>query len=246
MLMKTQKFLFVLFLLLSVVTFSQVQDTVLLQKVLQQLKLTEKQISTQIVASKPLPYLSGKTALVIPKYKVNEEDQYGNYYFEIEPYIVIADQKTGKIINQYQMPDVWVSDAVRLSEITIDTGLYQLNNSTRAFGVRVGYSGSSQPNPYSKTDLSLFIIQGNKIKRVLNDYTIYNYGGEWDTRCAGESEEMLALIDIDKSQSKGFNNLILRITDETTKSIQTTDDCVEKKKFAKRTKTLKFNGKEYQ
>jgi len=246
MLMKTQKFLFVLFLLLSVVTFSQVQETVLLQKVLQQLKLTEKQINTEIVASKPLPYLSGKTALVIPKYKVNEEDQYGNYYFEIEPYIVVADQKTGKIINQYHIPDVWVSDAVRLSDITIDTGLYQLNNNTRAFGVRVGYTGSSNPNPYSKTDLSLFIIQDNNIKRVLNDYTVYDYGGEWDTRCAGEFEVMSAVIDIDKTQSKGFNNLILKITDETTKSIQTADDCVEKKKSTKRTKTLKFNGKEYQ
>jgi hypothetical protein len=244
--MQAKKSLIIFFSLLCATVFSQVKDTLLLKEVLKQLKLTEKNINLEIASDRPLPYLAGKTALIIPKYKVNEEDQYGNFYFEIEPYIIIADQKTGKVLNQYRIPEEWVSDAVKLSSITIDTGLYHLNANTRAFGVRVDYSGSSNPNPYGRSDLSLFIIQNNSIKRVLKDYTISDYHGEWDTRCTGEFEEMSAVIDIDKIQSKGYNNLILKITDQMTKSTRTSDDCVEKKKTTKRIKTLKFSGTEYQ
>ena len=132
-----------------------------------------------------------------------------------------------------------------LSDITIDTGIYQLNEKERAFGIRVDYEGSSRPNPFNKTDLSLFVVQNNNLKRILSNYPITEFHGEWDTNCAGEFEDINSVIDIDKNKTNGFRNLTIKSKIEQTKNIATKDDCVEKKTTKLSTIKLKYNGKEY-
>ncbi|MNY28366.1 hypothetical protein D3C86_1623380 [compost metagenome] len=132
-----------------------------------------------------------------------------------------------------------------LSEITIDTGLYQLNEKDRAFGIRVSYSGSSKPNPYYYSDLSLFIVQNNLMKRILKNYQIDRASGEWDTRCAGEFEDIIGNIDLDKNRTNGFKNLIIKSKIKHTKSFLVDDNCEEKVTTKNSIKYLKFNGKEY-
>ena len=225
--------------------YAQEQNAFLLDKVLTQLKLNKKQIHEPFYRSKVLPNKTSNSVLVIPKYLTNETDKYGNYFLELDAYIVVADNATGKILSKYVEENAWTSDAFVLEDITIDTGIYQLNTENRAFGIRVDFKGSSRPNPFGQTDLSLFIIKNNQLKKVLNNFPISEYHGEWDTNCAGEFEDVTGVISIDKNKSNGFGNIIVKDKIVNTKNIPTTDDCVEKKTTKSSTKILKFNGKEY-
>lgn len=238
-------FAVLLLLFFFVNTYCQEQNEVLLNKVLSQLKLNKKDIHEPLYRSKVLPNKTSNSVLVIPKYNVNETDEQGHDFFVFDAYILVADNATGKIISKFVEKEAWTSDAMVLSEVTIDTGLYQLNEKDRAFGVRVSYRGSSNPNPYSYTDLSLFIIQNNLLKRVLNNYQIDRYSGEWDTRCAGEFTQINSVINFDKNRTNGFKNIILKNTIENTKSYMKNDECEKKVTASKTVKYLKFNGKEY-
>lgn len=198
------------------------------------------------ITDKILPFSSEKTFFVIPKYRTNEKDEYGFYFYEFDAYLIIADNKKGIILNKFFEPNAWTSDAINLVNIEIDTGLYKLNETTRAIGIRVNYSGSSRPNPYYQTDLSLFIAQNSELKKILQDFPISEFHGEWDTNCRREFEDVKSFINIDKTKSNGFYDLIVKSKTKKTKNIPTDNDCIEKVKTYQNFRKLKFNGTKYQ
>jgi len=225
--------------------FSFSQNTDHLNTVLQQLKIKKSEVHQDFLTQKILPNDKTKSVLVIPKYDINEQDNEGHDYFVLDAYIVVIDNATGKIICKFIEPNAWTSDALMLNSISIDTGLYHLNKTTRAFGVRVSYSGSSRPNPFSETHLSLYVANNNSLKEVLKNYSISRSGGEWDTNCAGEFEDSNSTFDIDKAQTNNYNNIIVKTTIIKSVSTPTIDDCVSKETTRKATSKLLFNGKEY-
>lgn len=237
-----KKYFFALILCFQI-SFSQSTDH--LNTVLKQLKIKKSEIHEKLFTQKTLPYDKSKSVLVIPKYDINEQDNEGHDYFVLDAYIVVIDNATGKIICKFIEPSAWTSDALMLTGISIDTGLYRLNSTTRAFGVRVDYTGSSRPNPFSETHLSLYAADKNSLKQVLKNYSISRSGGEWDTNCAGEFEDRNSTFDIAKVQTNNYNNIIVRSTIVKSVSTPTNDDCVSKETTKKATSKLIFNGKEY-
>ena len=241
------KFIFLLpFLLIPFSLFSQVKDTILLNKILKELKLNENEIHMELVTDKILPNSTDKTFFIIPKYRTNEKDENGFYFYEFDAILIIADNKNGKILNRFYESNAWTSDAINLTSLSIDTGLYNLNKKTRAIGIRVNYSGSSRPNPYNQTDLSLFITENEKLKRILKDFPISEFHGEWDTNCSGEFEEVISNIDIGKTMNNGFYDLIIKSKTKKSQNILSNNDCTEKIKTYQSFKHLKFDGKKYQ
>lgn len=237
-----KKCLFALILCFQI-SFSQNTDH--FNTVLKQLKIKKSEVHEKFFTQKILPYDKSKSVLVIPKYDINEQDNEGHDYFVLDAYILVIDNVTGKIICKFIEPNAWTSDAVMLNSVSIDTGLYHLNTTTRAFGVRVDYNGSSRPNPFSETNLSLYVIDKNSLKQVLKNYSISRSGGEWDTNCAGEFEDRNSTFDIDKMQTNDYNNIIVKSTIVKSISTPTIDDCVSKETTKKATSKLIFNGKEY-
>ncbi|WP_428231774.1 hypothetical protein [Flavobacterium sp.] len=224
-------------------SFSQNVDH--LHAVLKQLNLKENQVNLDLFTQKVLPYDKDKSVLVIPKYDINEQDDEGHYYFVLDAYIVVIDNATEKIICKSIEHNAWTSDALVLTGISIDTGLYLLNKTTRAFGIRVDYNGSSKPNPFGETNLSLYIIDKGSLKQVLKNYKISHSNGEWDTNCAGEFEETNSSFDMDKVQKNNFSNIIVKTKIVKTVSTPTKDDCISKDTIKNETSKLVFNGKEY-
>jgi hypothetical protein len=221
------------------------EDNSLLSKVLKQLKLTDKDIQEELCVEKKLPYNKSLSIMVIPKIATKEIDDDNNYSYEFDSYILIVENRNGNIKNKFFESDAWTSDAVVLSSIEIDTAPYFLNKNIRGFGIRVNYSGSSHPNPYGQTDFSLFINNGKSLKRVIKNFPVYEFHGEWDMNCEGEFETIESSIIIGKKQTNNFNNLIIKqkITEEKNRKIK--DDCIEKKVNKTTTITLKYNNKEY-
>lgn len=237
-----KKYFFAIMLCFQI-SFSQSTDH--LNTVLKQLKIKKSEIHEKLFTQKILPYDKSKSVLVIPKYDINEQDNEGHDYFVLDAYIVVIDNATGKIICKFIEPNAWTSDALMLTGISIDTGLYHLNTTTRAFGIRVDYTGSSRPNPFSETHLSLYVADKNSLKQVLKNYSISRSGGEWDTNCAGEFEDRNSTFDIAKVQTNNYNNITVRSTIIKSVSTPTNDDCVSKETTKKATSKLIFNGKEY-
>lgn len=141
-----------------------------------------------------------------------------------------------------------VEDAVRISDILIDTARYTLAPDTRAFGLRVKHSGSSRANPYANEELRLYVPQGERLHKVLDGLETTRERGEWDTACAGKFEQVRTSVAVSRTSSnKGYADLLLsqtRIESHATPSVD--GECVEREQPARfKTLTLQYDGTRY-
>jgi len=233
-------FLFLLFMCYTNNAQSSQND--LLQSVLNQLKITDDEVLHNLITSKILPYDTSKSVVVIPKIAIHETD----VFYQFDAYVLVVNNKSGAIIQQFYKPNAWISDAIALSELTIDTAPYQLNSDIRAFGIRVKYEGSGKVNPYSQTVLSLFIPEGKNLICVLENYPVSTFHGEWSMDCEGEWNETESIVIIDKQKTNGFYNLLIKETITHRVNTLVNDDCEESEDIKTQYKKLTFNQTEYQ
>lgn len=238
----TQRLILIGILLIDLNSFAQ--DINHLSSVIKQLNLEESKIKKDLVVSKIRPNNPEETMVVIPEI-VDEGEQ----YFELNSYILIIDTETGKIKQQYfesAKTNDWLSDAVRLTEIKIDTAPYMVSENKRAFGIRVYYYGSSHPNPYSNETISLFIAKEDTLKKILNNYSVMTYGGEWDTNCNGEFIGEKKILIMSKEKTNGnFDILVKNKITETTNYIDENNDCEATEKVTRAKTILSFVNGEY-
>lgn len=178
------KALMILFLLISSMTFitySQTTDSIIIDNVLSQLKIQLSDCYSDLIVKKNIPYAQDKSVLVIPEIIEKSED-----FFSCDSYILVINNETGEILNKFYESNAWISDAIRIDQISIDFAPYKLNSKTRAFGIRVLYKGSSKPNPYENEEISLFVPKDSALIRVLRNFSISSISGEWDTNCEGK------------------------------------------------------------
>ncbi|WP_248738058.1 hypothetical protein [Pseudomonas sp. MWU12-2029] len=146
----------------------------------------------------------------------------------------------------YYKPSAFLSDAFALESVEFDTARYKLTPEIRAFGVRVVFKGSSRVNPMDETSLSLYVKEGDTLRPVLDRLVMYRYNGEWDGNCAGERASTLRTIEIGKTSSHGYADLIVKSV--TTGIVGKGDPgtCDEKTTTAKPVlTTLRYDGKSY-
>lgn len=231
---------FLFYLIINFCAYGQTELTNNFAVVLKKLNIKREDCYQDLVVEKILPYSKDKSVLVIPKIVEHDEG-----FFILDSYIVIVDNGSGKILNLFHEDKAWTSDAVSLETIVIDFAPYKLNSTTRAFGIRTRYSGSSRPNPYSVEYISLFYPENNKLIRVLKDFTIYSYTGEWDTNCNGEFYSENKFLIISDEKTNNFNNIISKVTYTTITRTFENDDCKDEEKVEKKTGVLKFKEGEY-
>lgn len=216
----------------------------LILDVLKQLKLNPLNVKTDLIVSKALPQDPDDTIVVIPEI-VSEGEQ----EFELNSHIAVVNTTSGKITHQYfesASTNQWVSDAIQLEEVKIDTAPYMIADNVRAFGVRVYYYGQSQANPYSNETISLFIKSDNTLKKVLNNYDVMQYGGEWDTNCEGEFIGSKATLAMSAEKTNDYFDIVVATTITETENHETENgDCESKDEVSTETKILKFEDKEY-
>lgn len=200
------------------------QDDLGLVKILNQLNLEDKDIMHEFVRIKALPYKTEDVIYVIPE--IIEEDDDG-YSYTLQPHIVIIDSYTDKIKATYLGQEEWTSDALYISDVTIDTAPYMVRNDQRAFGIRLSTIGSSKPNPYNDTYLCLYVIENNTIRQVLKNVEVKSFWGEWDTFCAGEFTRSNCILIISENQTNDYNDIILKCNLVETEATPTDDDYYE-------------------
>lgn len=218
-------------------------DNLLVDRVLRQLKIPIAKTKEEFIRTKVMPNDRTKTIVSIPIMGKVEDDDYS---YVMDAYILVVESGTGKILNKYYEEGYWVSDAVHLDDIGIDTAPYRLNNNTRAFGITNQHGGSSQPNPYSDRTISLFVASGDTLIKVVDGLLLERNSGEWDMRCAGVFYNQTATISVSPNATNGYADLIIttKIIDKET--APKGEECEEKIVNRKLNKSLlKFNKKSY-
>ncbi len=213
---------------------------------MQQLNLKESQINLNLFTEKVLPNYKAQSVLLIPKYKTNEQDEYENYFLVMDAIVLVVDNASGKILYQNIEPETWVSDAMIMESLVIDTGLYILADQKRAFGVRVNTHNTSGPNPFALEELKLYLVDNKKLNRITDNITVYRNSGDWDIKCNGEFSTEITSIEVDnKNKSNGLNNLKLKTSIKKEINTLIKGDCKTKIVDTKENVVLKFNGKTY-
>lgn len=219
-------------------------DFTLIDAALESLELDWVQTKTSMIKTMVYPENPNETFLVIPEI-VDEGEQ----YFELNSHIIITDNRTGKITHDFfesHQTNQWVSDAIEMRDITIDTALYPLSEVKKAYGIKVDFLGMSRVNPYSNETWSLFIKSGNTLEKILSNYAIKDFGGEWDGNCAGEfvSEEKIVFLGTQKT--KGYFDLFVNKKITESKDYKNEEeDCQTVNSYHIKNSILKFDGTKY-
>ncbi|MGK6306693.1 hypothetical protein [Variovorax sp. DT-64] len=150
------------------------------------------------------------------------------------------------VISRLFEPSALSEDAIRISEIKIDTARYTLASDARAFGLRIVRQGSSRVNPYSNETLTLYVPRGPKLAKVLDGLELTLERGEWDANCAGNFETVRGSLSIARSTSNGHADLLLRQTRTQTRSSALGDECVTQERPVKfSSQLLRYDGSAY-
>ncbi|WP_189673781.1 hypothetical protein [Pseudomonas khorasanensis] len=151
-----------------------------------------------------------------------------------------------KPLATYHQPSTFLSDAIALDSLELDTARYKLTPDLRAFGVRANFKGSSRVNPLDETLLSLYVKEGDKLRPVLDRLLVYSFSGEWDGNCAGERSETVRTLEMGKATSHGYADIIVRSVTTGLAGEGPPDTCESKTTYEKPVlTTLRYDGKTY-
>ena len=159
--------------------------------------------------------------------------------------LLVFDEATGTPRQRLRLPHAMDDDAVRLSAVAFDTAAYRLEPNRLAFGVRREWTGSSRPNPFHETTLSLYEVRGGSLAPVLENLVVFRSVGEWDLSCAGEStatERILRMVPGPHGQDI---SVLERVTHSTSSEAKGGECRTADRREAPRTIRLPFDGARY-
>lgn len=210
-----KRIIFFLLLTTPICGYSQLSEEELVMKALEELEISGSEVASRLITSRDF---GSETLLVIPV--ISKQDQRLIYF---DAHLAVVENTSGRVISRYSGKQDWYSDAVTLSKIEIEPTVYRLNGSNPAYGLKINYAGQSRPFPYYATELSLYIRDGKKLKRVLKDHRFSYLNGETDTHCNGEFVTHSKTLRIMDSKTKGYADL--EFTDSIEKSVSTDQNC---------------------
>jgi hypothetical protein len=101
-------------------------------------------------------------------------------------------------------------------------------------------------NPSSDTTLSLYVIDGRKLRRVPGNLTTRQSNGDWDGNCAGQFSDISRAISVGPAGRGSYATLL--VSEKTVDTINAVagEACASKAKAARRASfTLEYDGSRY-
>lgn len=170
--------LLIVFFFTTIFLGQEQADKDIINKVVKFLKVKEKDVLSDKICLKVIPNQKEKVIILLPVKTNLDADPECDYCFDIDNNILVWNKNTNSIETNYTKKAEWTSDALRFRELKIDTGLYYLNKSTRAFGIRYSYSGSSSVDLFGVEAINLYYFINNKIVEVLHDFELEKFRGD--------------------------------------------------------------------
>lgn len=216
----------------------QVTETVL------KMNIELERCYSDYIIEQELPYSSNEKLIVIPEFETLEDE----YHFELNTHIAIIDSKTGKIKNKYfesSKTNGWVSNMIKLSNITIDTTFYKVSENKTAFAIKTSFIGQSKANPYDYDIITLFVSDKDSIVPILKNFMVLESKGVLGNECNGRFTTKKCVLTVSNSKTNNYFDInIKQTTINSTTYKSDNGDCDEKEESIVNSQTLKFvNGK---
>ncbi len=232
----------VVFFFTTIFLGQEQSDKDIVNKAIQFLKVNEKDLLSDKICLKAIPNQKDKVIVLLPvKTNIDPECE---ECFDIDNNILVWNKNSNSFETNYTKKAEWTSDALRFSELKIDTGLYYLNKNTRAFGIRYSYSASSRVDLYTTEAINLYYFKNNKIIEVLHDFELEKFRGDNGNGCENALLEKSKSIFIfsDKFTDK-FNDITVKTK---FKDYTYDDDCDKEiiKKENTKSSVLRFDEKQ--
>ncbi|NDO80472.1 hypothetical protein CJP72_06695 [Citrobacter sp. NCU1] len=160
--------------------------------------------------------------------------------------LLVLNSVTLEVKQRLHLPERMSDDAIRITGIALDTARWKVAPNQTAFGLHITRSGSSRVNPIGEDALSLYVIENNQLRLILEGIALTANSGEWDGNCAGEFNDTKRILAIDASSHKGYADI--RVSEKSVKSIASVDakgECTAKDTLGKANWTLRYDGKQY-
>ncbi|MDA8479539.1 hypothetical protein NNO04_12595 [Citrobacter sp. Awk 4] len=160
--------------------------------------------------------------------------------------LLVLNSVTQEVNQRLHLPERMSDDAIRITGIALDTARWKVAPSQTAFGLHITRSGSSRVNPIGEDALSLYVIENNQLRRVLEGIALTANSGEWDGNCAGEFNDIKRILAIDASSHKGYADI--RVNEKSVAStafIDSSGECTAKDTPARASWVLRYDGTQY-
>lgn len=211
-----------------------------LSSVLKHVKITRS--TSDLVDCKLLPNQPNTQLIAYAEWRSEpHEPEVGDYVLSL----ISWDQQQHKVNDVYHVKEHFVSDAIGLESLQLDTAAYQLNPNLRAVGVRLNYHGQSQPNPFSMQLLNLYDLKNKR--QVLQSLVVDRYRAETDTRCNADVEQRKSTLKMLNTKTQRVADMQLNSKIERYEMSGGENNCNETQRQSTQQKfILKFDGQQYQ
>lgn len=116
----------------------------------------------------------GDLAVVILPYGTSEDE----HDYSLSLLLAVVDIKHKNIVQSYFHKDIAQSDAIHITDVILDTKVFQNISKYPTFTVTIQHIGSSRPNPYASATLYMYELKDEKIALILNGLEVMGSGGE--------------------------------------------------------------------
>lgn len=199
-------------------------------------------------ACQPWRGVPGRTIVVLPLPRASSIPGFTQFDLDV---LVVQQADNGnseraRVVSRLFEPEALREYDVRIRAIKVDTTRYVLGEDVRAFGLRILRQGSSRTSPYSNESLNLYVPQGPKLAKVLDDLELVLERGEWDASCAGRFETVRGDLSVARGTRPGYADLLLRQSRSETVSSASGGECITQERPATfGMQTLRYDGTAY-
>lgn len=228
------------FILISAVYANICDDTQVVAQILKQAKIVKLEQSLIDCKLDPVDnsIMIMAYAQWIPVKGNAEERDYALDLFKFNP-------KNLKLVYHYAVAEPMVSDAISLNSIQLDTANYKVTDPNRALGLRLNYSGHSQPFPFPMQLLNLYDLKNKQ--QILDSLIVTRNRAEIDMNCNADIEERASTLVMQSTQTKKYTDILVNSKIKRYQTQVINEDCQEvNHQLSQQRFVLKFDGKKYQ
>lgn len=164
--------------------------------------------------------------------------------YEIE--FLLVDTTSGKVLSRDKHQRALQADRSGLQGIELYANKFKLAPGVTSVGMRLQHAGPSPKKLESFETLTLFAIENDKLRKVVDRLQNWSVTGQWDEQCTGKFTETRTTVKAGPAPGKGYADLNLRTTEDSRSTVQKGPKCVETKEKPKATTSkLRYDGAVY-
>ena len=210
----------------------------------------DRLLDGRLAACKPWSGALGRIVVVLPMPRASGDPGAATVY-DLDVLLVQrpdnGNTERDMVIGRLFQAEALDEEAVAIQEILVDTGRYVLAPDARAFGLRVRYRGTTRGDTFASETLRLYVMQGGKLREVMQEVELDNESGEWNADCTGRFRQLRSMLSTRPNRKSAFADLVLaRTVVQSRGQMQEDGRCAEQAQPAHYgTVVLRYDGERY-